>query len=111
MRAHVCSGCQIEKVVDELNLPKKIISCHPSNLPLPAHVDCFVALNRSPGRLEFSSRLFQAMVKYSSRFPPAISRRFNAVMTKAYQAEQANQAEMAERVGIDRSVLADVEWA
>jgi len=30
MRAPVCSGCQIEKVVDELNLPKKIISCHPS---------------------------------------------------------------------------------
>src|SRR5271169_4731538 len=39
------------------------------------------------------SRLFQAMVKYSSRFPGrAISWRFNAVMTKAYQAEQANQA-------------------
>jgi hypothetical protein len=41
-------GCQIEKAVDELNLPKKIISCHPSSLPLPDHVDCFVALNRSP---------------------------------------------------------------
>jgi hypothetical protein len=26
-------GCQIEKAVDELNLSKKIISCHPSNLP------------------------------------------------------------------------------
>ena len=26
-------GFQIEKAVDELNLPKKIISCHPSNLP------------------------------------------------------------------------------
>jgi hypothetical protein len=25
-----------------------------SNLPLPDHVDCFVALNRSPSRLEFS---------------------------------------------------------
>jgi ribosome-binding protein aMBF1 (putative translation factor) len=32
-------------------------------------------------------------------------------MTKAYQAEQANQAEMAERVGIDQSFLADVERA
>src|SRR5271166_1709733 len=47
----------IEKAVDELNLAKKIISCHPSNLPLPDHVDCFVALNRSPSRLEFSEAL------------------------------------------------------
>src|SRR5580658_11321286 len=51
-------GCQVEKAVDELNLPKKIISCHPSNLPLPDHVDCFVALNGSLGRLEFSEALF-----------------------------------------------------
>src|ERR1035437_1450469 len=51
-------GCQIEKAVDELNLSKKIISCHPSNLPLPDHVDCFIALNRSPSRLEFSEALF-----------------------------------------------------
>jgi len=50
-------SCQIEKTVDELNLPKKIISCHPSNLPLPDHVDCFVALNRSPSRPEFSEAL------------------------------------------------------
>src|SRR5664280_3067575 len=50
-------GCQIEKAVDELNLTKKIISCHPSNLPLPDHLDCFVALNRSPSRLEFSEAL------------------------------------------------------
>src|ERR1039457_4738288 len=50
-------GCQIEKAVDELNLSKKIISCHPSNLPLPDHVDCFIALNRSPSRLEFSEAL------------------------------------------------------
>src|SRR5450759_4544900 len=55
---HLRSGCQLEKVVDELNLSKKIISCHPSNLPLPNHVDCFVALNRSPSRLEFSEALF-----------------------------------------------------
>ncbi len=33
MRAHVRSGCQIEKVVNELNPSKKIISCYPSNLP------------------------------------------------------------------------------
>src|ERR1035437_2752318 len=50
-------GCQVEKAVDELNLPKKIISCHPSSLPLPDHVDCFVALNRSPSCLEFSEAL------------------------------------------------------
>ncbi len=56
--AHVRSGCQIEEVVDELNLAKQIISCHPSNLSLPDHVDCFVALNGSPGRLEFSEALF-----------------------------------------------------
>jgi hypothetical protein len=54
---HICSGCQIEKIVDELNLKKKIISCHPSSLPLPDHVDGFVALNRSPSRLEFSEAL------------------------------------------------------
>src|SRR5450756_997222 len=50
-------GCQIEKVVDELNLSKKIISCHPSSLPLPDHVDCFIALNGSPSCLEFSEAL------------------------------------------------------
>ena len=50
-------GCQLEKAVDEPNLSKKIISCHPSNLPLPHHVDRFVALNRSPSRLEFSKTL------------------------------------------------------
>lgn len=51
------SGCQIEKVVDELNLSKKIVSCRPSNLTLPDHVNRFVPLNRSPGRLEFSKAL------------------------------------------------------
>ena len=45
-------------MVDELNLPKEIISCQPSNLSLPDHVDCFVALNGSPGCLEFSESLF-----------------------------------------------------
>ncbi len=34
------------------------ISSYPSNLPLPDHVDCFVALNGSPGCLEFSESLF-----------------------------------------------------
>src|SRR5271156_6698881 len=50
-------GCQVEKAVDELDLTKKIISGHPSNLPLPGHVDCFVALNGSPSRPEFSEAL------------------------------------------------------
>ena len=51
-------GRQVEEAVDELNLPKKIISCYSSNLPLPDHVDRFVPLNRSPGRLKFSEALF-----------------------------------------------------
>src|ERR1039458_526418 len=51
------SGCQIEKAVDELNLAKKVVSCHPSNLPLPDHMNRFVTLYRSPSRLEFSEAL------------------------------------------------------
>ena len=54
----VRSGWQIEEVADELNLAKQIISCHPSNLSLPDHVDCLVALNGSPGRLKFLEALF-----------------------------------------------------
>jgi lysophospholipase L1-like esterase len=60
MSVHVCSGCQLEKAVDELNLSNKIISRYPSNqsnLPLPDHLHRFVALNRSPSRLEFSETL------------------------------------------------------
>ena len=52
------SGCQSEKAADETNLPKKVVSGHPSNLPLPDHVNRFVALNRSPCRLKFSEALF-----------------------------------------------------
>jgi hypothetical protein len=59
-------GCQVEKAVDELNLTKKIISCHPSNLPLADHVDCFVALNRSPSRPEFSEALPEIPLRLSS---------------------------------------------
>ena len=61
LSASVCGAflsCQIEETVDELDLSRQIISCHPSNLPLPDHVDCFVALNGSPGRLKFSESLF-----------------------------------------------------
>ena len=43
--------------INELNLSKQIISCHPSSLPLPDHVECFVALNPSPSRLKFSEAL------------------------------------------------------
>src|SRR5271166_2854914 len=50
-------GRQVEEAVDELNLTNKIPSCYPSNLPLPDHVDCFVALNRSPSCLDFSEAL------------------------------------------------------
>jgi hypothetical protein len=49
--------CQIEKAVDELNLAKKVVSCHPSNLSLPDHMNRFVTLYRSPSRLEFSEVL------------------------------------------------------
>src|ERR1039457_7221404 len=58
-------GCQLEKAVDELNLSKKIISCHPSSLPLPDHVDCFIALNRSPSRLAFSETLFGVLSTFN----------------------------------------------
>src|ERR1035441_509376 len=51
------SGCQIEKAVDVLNLAKKVVSCHPSNLPLPDHMNRFLTLYRSPSRLEFSEAL------------------------------------------------------
>jgi hypothetical protein len=57
MRAYI-QAAQIEEVVDELNLPNQIVSCHPSNLPLPYHVDCLIALNGLPSRLEFSKALF-----------------------------------------------------
>jgi hypothetical protein len=46
-----------KKAVDETNLGKKVVSCQPSNLPLPDHVNRFVALNRSPSRLKFSEAL------------------------------------------------------
>ena|SRR5208283_1472709 len=49
--------CQIEKAVDELNLANKVVSCHPSNLPLPDHMNRFVTLYRSPSRLAFSEAL------------------------------------------------------
>ena len=65
--AHVRSGCQIEEVVDELNLAKQIISCHRSNLSLPDHVGCFVALNGSLGCLEFSEALLALTRRFMSR--------------------------------------------
>jgi len=74
-------GCQIEKAVDELNLTKKIISCHPSNLPLPDHVDCFVALNRSPSCLEFSEALLVSNILEQDH--RAIERRVNGVALRS----------------------------
>jgi len=58
--ASVCCAflaCRVEKAVDELNLATKIIFCYLSTLPLPDHLDCFVALNRLPSSLEFSEAL------------------------------------------------------
>src|SRR5271169_5382213 len=59
-------GCQVKKAVDELNLTKKIISYHPSSLPLPDHVDCFVALNRSPSLLGIHSTFDGSMILFEN---------------------------------------------
>ncbi len=40
-----------------MNLTPNIVPAYPPNLPLPDHVHGFVALNRSPRRLEFSKAL------------------------------------------------------
>src|SRR5271170_6198829 len=58
---NVCRGfssCQIEKTVDELIRRRRSSPATHRTWPLPDHVDCFVALNRSPSRLEFSEALF-----------------------------------------------------
>src|ERR1035437_7338381 len=49
-------GCQIEKVVDELNLTKKIISCHPSRLPV------WSKISNALKRLGFRSHNFLAQL-------------------------------------------------
>ena len=51
------SGRQIEQLVDELILLVNIIAADPARLALPDHVHRFVALNRSPGCLEFAKAL------------------------------------------------------
>jgi hypothetical protein len=48
----VISGSQFE--VNELKLAPNIGAAYPPNLSLGEHVDDFLALNRSPCRLEFS---------------------------------------------------------
>ncbi len=53
----VISSWQFKELVDELNLTPNIVPAYPPNLPLPDHVHGFVALNRSPRRLEFSKAL------------------------------------------------------
>ena len=50
----VISSGQFKELVDELNLTPNIFPAYPPNLPLTDHVHGFVALNRSPRRLEFS---------------------------------------------------------
>src|SRR5271169_1274064 len=59
--------CQIEKAVDELNLANKVVSCHPSNLPLPDHMNRFVTLYRSPSRLAFSEALLGVHFRNAAR--------------------------------------------
>ena len=51
------SGSQFEELVNELNLAPNIRAAHPPNLSLADHVNGFLALNRSPCRLEFSEAL------------------------------------------------------
>jgi hypothetical protein len=47
---------QFEEFFNELNLTANIIPVDPPNLARPDHVDRFIALNRSPCRLELSER-------------------------------------------------------
>ena len=51
------SSGQFKERIDELNLTPNIFPAYPTNLPFPDHVHGFVALNRSPRRLEFSKAL------------------------------------------------------
>ncbi|MDQ2775777.1 MAG: hypothetical protein M3Y57_12805 [Acidobacteriota bacterium] len=48
---------QPEQISNEPDLTPNIISPHLSNLPLPDHVYRLIALNRSPGRVEFPETL------------------------------------------------------
>jgi hypothetical protein len=48
---------QPEQLPNELDLTPNVIAPYPPNLPLPDHVHGLIALNRSPGRLEFSEAL------------------------------------------------------
>ena len=53
----VISSGQFKELIDELNLTPNIFPAYPPSLPLTDHVHGFVALNRSPCRLEFSKAL------------------------------------------------------
>jgi hypothetical protein len=68
-------SCQIEEMVDELDLSRQSISCHPSNLPLPDDVDCFVALNGSPFEGSKTGRGYCFTAKGPLLGGPKISRR------------------------------------
>ena len=50
-------GSHLEQLFNKLNLTPNVIAPHPPNLPLPDHVHRFIALNRSPRRMEFSEAL------------------------------------------------------
>src|ERR1700693_5563841 len=46
------SGSHVEELLDELDLTEDILPAHPTNLPLPDHVNRLLALDRSPRRLK-----------------------------------------------------------
>ena len=59
-RGGICTailGSHLEQLVNELNLAPNVVPPQPPNLPLPDHVHCLIALNRSPGRVELSEAL------------------------------------------------------
>ena len=57
---------QSEELFDEPILPHDVVSAHPSHLPLPDHVHCFVPLERPLRRLELAKPLL--------RFHPSFDR-------------------------------------
>jgi hypothetical protein len=50
-------GSHLEQLCNELNLAPNVVPPQPPNLPLPDHVHCLIALNRSPGSVELSEAL------------------------------------------------------
>ena len=50
-------GDESEQLCDEPDLTPNVVSLQPPNLPLPHHVYRLIALNRSPGGVEFAEAL------------------------------------------------------